>query len=273
MEEQNKPGEITKKDLRKVFWRSFTLRGSFTYERMQALGYLYSLIPLLIKLYPNSKERAEAYQRHLAFFNTTPAVSSFIMGISGAMEQKNAKEKENFDKTTINNIKVALMGPLAGIGDSFFWGTFRVIAAGIGISLASDGNMLGPILFLVLYNVPHFLARYYGTFVGFNKGTDLLDKIREKGQFEKISLSASVLGLIVIGAMTGTLIDLSTPLSFSMQGSEVNLQDTLDEIMPKMIPLGLTLFILYLLKKSVKVNYIMLGIIVIGIVSSVLGIF
>lgn len=87
---------------------------------MQALGYLYSLIPLLIKLYPNSKERAEAYQRHLAFFNTTPAVSSFIMGISGAMEQKNAKDKENFDKTTINNIKVALMGPLAGIGDSFF---------------------------------------------------------------------------------------------------------------------------------------------------------
>ncbi|WP_158734562.1 PTS system mannose/fructose/sorbose family transporter subunit IID [Alteribacillus sp. YIM 98480] len=265
--------QITKKDLRKVFWRSFTLQGSFTYERMQALGYLYSLIPILMKIYPKKRDRAEAYQRHLAFFNTTPAISSFIMGISGAMEQRNAKDRENFDPSSINSIKVALMGPFAGIGDSFFWGTFRVVSAGIGISLANQGNILGPILFLLLFNIPHFLARYHGTFIGFNKGTDLLNTMQEKGQFERLSFSASVLGLIVIGAMTGTLIDLTTPLEFNMEGAEVSIQETLDEILPKLLPLSLTLFMLYLLKRNVKVNYIMLSIIVVGVLTSALGIF
>ncbi|WP_366249320.1 PTS system mannose/fructose/sorbose family transporter subunit IID [Terribacillus aidingensis] len=263
---------VDKKTLRRVFWRSFHLQGSFNYERMQALGYLYAMIPILLKLYPKKSDLAAALKRHLEFFNTTPAVSSFVMGISTAMEEKNAREKGVFDSSSINAIKVALMGPLAGIGDSFFWGTFRVIAAGIGISLASQGNILGAILFLVLYNIPHFFLRYKGTFWGYNQGTTLLSSLYEKGNMEKVSYCAGILGLIVIGAMTGTLVQFTTPLEISIQGAAVNLQDTLDQIMPNILPLGLTLLLFLLLKKGIKVNYIMIGIIAVGILGKWAGI-
>lgn len=79
------------------------------------------------------------------------------------------------DPATINAVKVSLMGPLSGIGDSFFWGTFRVIAAGVGISLAQQGSILGPILFLLLFNVPHLIIRYYCTVWGYQLGASLSD--------------------------------------------------------------------------------------------------
>lgn len=75
------------------------------------------------------------------------------------MEEKNSQQK-NMDATAIDNVKASLMGPLAGLGDSFFWGTLRLIATGIGTSLALKGNILGPILFLLVFNVPHILVRW-----------------------------------------------------------------------------------------------------------------
>ncbi|MGL5190267.1 MAG: PTS system mannose/fructose/sorbose family transporter subunit IID, partial [Cetobacterium sp.] len=44
---------ITKKDLNHMVWRSFLLQASFNYERMQACGWLYSMIPALKKIHKN----------------------------------------------------------------------------------------------------------------------------------------------------------------------------------------------------------------------------
>ena len=158
-------GIITEGDLRKVFWRSFPLQASFNYERMQNVGFCYSLLPILKKLYPNKDDMAAALKRHLSFFNTTPQVVTLITGACVAMEEENAqaeREGGSFDMESIAALKAALMGPVAGIGDSFFWGTFRVIAAGVGCGLAAQGSILGAILFLLIFNVPALLARAYG---------------------------------------------------------------------------------------------------------------
>ncbi|MDM3825333.1 PTS system mannose/fructose/sorbose family transporter subunit IID, partial [Proteus mirabilis] len=88
-------------------------------------------------------------------------VSSAIAGVAAAMERESSLN-QNFDTNTINSVKVGLIGPLAGIGDSFFWGTIRIIAAGIGISLAQQGSPIAPLLFLLLFNIPHILVRYFG---------------------------------------------------------------------------------------------------------------
>ena len=111
------------------------------------LAFVYALIPVLKKLYPRREELAAALKRHLVFFNTTPHIVTLLLGITTAMEEKNSQQK-NMDATAIDNVKASLMGPLAGLGDSFFWGTLRLIATGIGTSLALKGNILGPILFL-----------------------------------------------------------------------------------------------------------------------------
>lgn len=95
------------------------------------------------------------------------------------MEEQNADDP-NFDPESINDVKVALMGPLSGLGDSFFWGTLRVIATGVGTSLAIQGNILGPILFFLIFNVPALLTRYYGLFVGYNIGSSFIEKVQKK---------------------------------------------------------------------------------------------
>ena len=133
----------------------------------------------------------------MEFFNTTPYISTAVFGISTAMEESNARN-EDFDTSSINNVKVALMGPLAGIGDSMFWGTLRVIATGIGTSLAMQGSILGPLLFWLIFNVPAFAVRYICLKFGYKFGTSFLNKIEESGMMPKLTFGAAVLGLMVM---------------------------------------------------------------------------
>ena len=125
---------ITKSDLRKVFTRSCTLDSAWNYERQQNLMYCYSMIPILKRLYGDDKEKmAEALQRHLEFMSCTPHIVTLLMGITSAMEEEN-KNTESFDASSISAVKTSLMGPMAGIGDSFFWGTLLTIAIGVAVS-------------------------------------------------------------------------------------------------------------------------------------------
>ena len=156
MQETKETSLITKKDLRSVFWRSFTMQSSWSFDKMMAYGFMYSIEKPLRKIYPKDDDYFEALHRHTETFNITPHVSPFVIDLSVAMEQECAKA-DNFNKESINNLKVGLMGPLSGIGDSFFWGTFRVITAGIGIAFAQQGSILGALLYFFLYTAIHFL--------------------------------------------------------------------------------------------------------------------
>ena len=166
---------IGKKELRSIFLRSLSLEYSWNYERQQNMGYCFAMLPAIKKIY-QKKDQIAAAKRHMEFFNTTPYISTAVFGISTAMEESNARN-EDFDTSSINNVKVALMGPLAGIGDSMFWGTLRVIATGIGTSLAMQGSILGPLLFWLIFNVPAFAVRYICLKFGYKFGTSFLNKI------------------------------------------------------------------------------------------------
>lgn len=159
MEEMNQTvaeGAVTKKDLRRLFLRSWTIMCSWNYERQMHMGFMFGMAPILDKLYKNKPEKCrEAYQRHMEFFNCTPQVTGFIMGLAASMEEQNAKcEDGSFQPESISMIKTSLMGPFAGIGDSFFQGTLRIITFGIGLSFAQQGNVLGPILAVLLFAIP-----------------------------------------------------------------------------------------------------------------------
>lgn len=264
-------GVLTKKDLMNVFWRSFTMEWAWNYERQMNLGYCYSMIPVLDKLYDKKEDRVEAYKRHLEFYNVTPWLSSFPLGISIAMEEKNAVNK-NLDTSSINNIKVALMGPLSGIGDSFFWGTLRIIAMGIGTSLALEGNILGPLLFLFIFNIPAILARYFGLFAGYKLGAGFLDKIKESGLMDKLTFGASIIGLMVVGAMIASMVSITMPLKIGSGKDSMTLDDMFNNIIPGLLPLLFTGFIYYLVKKGVKAHWVLLLMVLIGIVGAYTGI-
>ena len=191
---------VTKKDLTKVFLREITYEHTWNYERMGNVGFCFSMYPVLKKLYPDKKDLAAAMKRHLTLYQTSHYLATFQMGITAAMEEENAQDAD-FDTDSIGAVKTALMGPIAGIGDSLFWGTIKVIATGIGCSLALQGNILGPILFLLIFNIPAYLCRWFGVFLGYKMGRESMAKIVESFSYNPFLYIAGpcIIYLIVRG--------------------------------------------------------------------------
>lgn len=259
--------KISKKDLRKVFWRSLAMEWSWNFERQQHMGFAFSMLPIISKLYKKKEDRAAAAKRHLEFFNTAPYLSTLILGITASMEERNANDK-GFDTTSISNIKVALMGPVAGIGDSAFWGTLRILATGIGASLALNGNILGPILFLLLFNVPHYVIRYLCTMGGYKFGTKILKNLEQSGLMQSLTYGASILGLMVIGGMTASLVNLKVGGAFGQGDNAQEVQNVIDGIVPGILSLLVVLLVYWLLKKGFKVTHILFGIFALGLLGA-----
>lgn len=264
--------KLTKKDLTRVAIRSLGMEWDWNYERQMNMAFCYSMLPVIKKLYPTKEEQTEAMQRHLEFFNTTPHLSTLILGITAAMEEQNANDPE-FETESINNVKVSLMGPLAGIGDSFIWGTLRIIATGVGVSLAAQGNILGPLLFLLLFNIPAQGLRFYLMHAGYKLGSGLLAKVQESGLMEILTYGASVLGLMVIGGMTAENVAITVPLVIGSGETATTLGDICNTIMPGLLPLAFTMLMYWLVsKKNVKTTTLLVALVVVGLAGSFFGI-
>lgn len=264
--------KLTKKDLTRVAIRSLGMEWDWNYERQMNMAFCYSMLPVIKKLYPTKEEQTEAMQRHLEFFNATPHLSTLILGITAAMEEQNANDPE-FETESINNVKVSLMGPLAGIGDSFIWGTLRIIATGVGVSLAAQGNILGPLLFLLLFNIPAQGLRFYLMHAGYKLGSGFLAKVQESGLMEILTYGASVLGLMVIGGMTAENVAITVPLVIGSGETATTLGDICNTIMPGLLPLAFTLLMYWLVsKKNVKTTTLLVALVVVGLAGSFFGI-
>ncbi|MTI49396.1 PTS system mannose/fructose/sorbose family transporter subunit IID [Sporosalibacterium faouarense] len=256
---------LTKKDLNKMAFRSLFLQASFNYERMQSAGWLFSMSPGLAKIHKNKKDLSKSMKMHMEFFNTHPFLVTFIMGIVAAMEEKKK------DLQTIRGIKVATMGPLGGIGDALFWLTLLPICAGIGASLAIEGSVAGPILFLVIFNIVHFGLRFGLMHYGYKTGVSAIATLKENTKY--LSHGASILGLSVVGALIASYIKLSTPLVINAGEASVALQEgVLDKIMPNLLPLGYTLLMYWLLKRGWSPVKLIGITVVLGVVGKYIGI-
>lgn len=263
--------KLNKHDINKIFLRSFTINAAFNYERQMSQGVQYALGPALKKLYPEEDRLAAALKRHAEFFNTTPMLGPFVFGITAAMEEENANDPD-FDESSINSVKASLMGPLAGIGDSVFWGTLRPLAGGIACSLALTGNLFAPILFLLIFNIPNVLVRYYGVHWGYQSGMKALNKFEKMGITDKVFQGAATLGLLVIGAMIASMVTVKTGLTIGTGKSAIKLMSVLDGIMPDMLGAIATGIVYWAIKKGHKVNTILLWIILISVVAAFFGI-
>lgn len=264
--------KITKKDFWKVFFRSCTLDSSWNYERQQNLSYCYMMIPILKRLYTKKEDMAAALKRHLEFMSCTPHIVSLLCGITGAMEEENAKDPD-FDSSSISAVKTSLMGPMAGIGDSFFWGTLLTIAIGIAVSFSSEGSIIGPLAFILIINVPGFLARYYCLKSGFKYGVKFFGDLSNSGVIEKVTKAASILGLMVIGAMVATTVSISIPLEIGVGGATQTVQSYIDQIMPGLLPVSAFGIMYWLLGKNVKTTTILVCLIALCCLGTFVGLF
>lgn len=265
-----------RKMMRRVFWRSYAMNASRTgATQYHGLGFLWSIMPVINHFYKNDPEgRKEAMVRHTTWFNATLHLNDFIVGLVCSMEKKNSEDK-SFDTSSITAVKASLMGPLSGIGDSFFWGILRVVAAGIGISLASAGSPLGAIVFLLLYNIPAMIIQYYSLYGGYTVGTNFIERLYESGGMKILTKVSSLLGLMMMGSMTASNVKFKTILQVTVKGSKevMKMQTYLDQLFIGIVPLAVTLFAFWLLyKKHVNINWVMLGIMLLGIILVLCGI-
>lgn len=265
-----------RKMLNKIFLRSFTVfaSGAGGAAKAGADGWLYSIMPAINRYYKDDPEkRADAMTRHTTWYNITQNVGTFAMGLVASMERENTLH-DDFDTESIDGTKVSLMGPMSGIGDAIFWGCLRVIAAGIGINIAMSGSPLGAILFLLIYNIPSVLCRYFMTYLGFALGTNFISQLYEGGLMRLVTRATSTVGLTMIGAMTAANVKFTSIISFPVEGSDpITLQSYLDQIFLGLVPLCLTLFVLWLMRnKNVNVNVILVGIMVLAIVLGLIGV-
>ncbi|GGO94629.1 PTS system mannose/fructose/sorbose family transporter subunit IID [Actinomyces gaoshouyii] len=268
---------LTNRDLQSMYWRSTTLLGSFNFERMQAMGFCFTLMPAIKKVYKGDKAaQAAALERHLEFYNTHPWVSSVVFGITAAMEEQRAKG-EPIGDDTITNVKIGLMGPLAGVGDPIFWGTARPVLAALGASLALDGSIVGPLLFFLGINVLRVATRWYGLKLGYERGTAMVTEVGG-GQLKKITQMAAVMGLFVMGALVSKWTTINFPaVVASVEDrdtgvvADTTLQMILDQLLPGLAALGLTFLCMWLLNKKVNALWIILGMFVVGILGAWTG--
>ena len=217
--------QVTKRDLRKTAARyNFMACNIFNYESQMGPAIAWAMAPVLRKIYKKDDEYKMALNNHFNYFNSTTVMSSMILGATLAVEEKDGIAA----KDTVQSLKTSLMGPFAGIGDSFFQGTLRIITFGIGLSFAKQGSVLGPILAVVLFAIPSLLFAYNATFLGYESGNKYLAKLYQGGLMDRVMHFASIVGLLVVGGMVASMVNITTPLQFQNGGTSLVLQDMLD---------------------------------------------
>jgi mannose/fructose/N-acetylgalactosamine-specific phosphotransferase system component IID len=188
-----------------------------------------------------------------------------------ALEEKNKKDPD-FDPATINAVKSSLMGPMSGIFDSIFISTIRVIGASIAIALASQGNIIAPFIYFLVYNIPNMICRFYGGHLGYKMGTNLLDKLQQSGLMNAILEAASVMGLMVVGSMCFSYISVNLALTWGPAGYETTLMSVLNGIFPGILNIGAVFLFYWLYKKKVNTLVLIFGTIIVCCALVALGI-
>ena len=266
--------QLTKKDRLSVAWRHQFLQGSWNYERMQNGGWCYSIIPAIKKLYKDPQDRADALKRHLEFYNTHPYVSAPVMGVTLALEEERANGAE-INNQAIQGVKVGMMGPLAGVGDPVFWFTLRPILGALGASLALGGSIVGPLLFFFAWNIIRMAFIWYTQEFGYKVGTSIAKDL-SGGLLGKITQGASIYWSQIKGGAEGIKSALSQYANLGATGLDkikvTTLQQNLDQLIPGLAALLLTLLCCWLLKKKVSPIVIIVALFIVGILARLAGI-
>ena len=252
--------KLTKKDYTKTTLRAYFLQNGFNYSNYQGLGYALVMYPAFKKLYgDNPAKLAKELDNNCEFYNTNPNFLPFITSIHLAMAENGMEYDE------IRGIKMALMGPLAGIGDSLSQFCIAPLFSTIFASMAMDGVAIAPLLFLICENVTLLAIKLVMGGYGRRLGTSMIDKLSEK--MGVISEAASMIGVTVAITFSAGAIE------EGVKQSTVDIQAMLDKVAPALLPVLYTALMYYLIKKKgITTYWLVLITVVIGVALSCLGI-
>lgn len=163
--------------LRRVFWRCLFLQAAWNRRGMQNLGFAYAIDPALRSLHPEPGPHAEALRRHLATFNCHPYTAAAIVGGAIHHEERVAAGEEPPGAPLA--YKQVLQGPLAALGDGFFWAGMRPFFG----ALAAVGTLLlgwpALVASIVAYNAIQLWLRWSLFQAGHRSGDQVVTRVAE----------------------------------------------------------------------------------------------
>ena len=270
MNTQEENRVLTQKDLNKAMFRWYmSAEMPLNFENMQGIAFCGSISHILKKLYTKKEDLSEALKRHLLLYNCNVTAGGLILGTTIAMEEQRAQDPSKMPDMAITGLKTGLMGPVAALGDSFDWGIIGTLMKIAAATLAAAGNPLALLVLLLFvgYCIGELILT---TNMTYKKGRESIKTIMGSGLMQDVISGANVLAMFMMGAMTASMVTLKTVLKIST----VTVQDKLDSIFPNVFPL-IVLFLIYWLvrKKKVGTGKIVIGIIVVSILLSFVGIF
>ncbi|WP_291259149.1 PTS system mannose/fructose/sorbose family transporter subunit IID [Fusobacterium sp.] len=266
--------KLSKKALVKS-WKTWMMHNlsSMSFERLESFGFCYSMVPIIEELYKDSKkEKIAALKRHSVFYNTEPQLGAIINGIACGLEEKRANGQKIEDEL-INGLKVGMMGPVAGIGDSMIPGMLVPILLSIGMGLSANGSIMGPIFYILLYLGIVIPGSYFLFMKGYTLGTDAVKFLVDE-RAERLKESFSILGVFITGGIAANYVKATTKLSYMDGSVNINIQNILDGIFPNLIPLVIVGLVYYLMtKKKFSSLKVMLALLVLVSIGVVIGVF
>ncbi len=264
--------KLSKKALSKSAFRyNACLQWCWNYEKMQGAGYAYSMVPAFKELYDDNDEICRNLERHMQFYNTNPWAGAVQFGASLALE-------EAYQVEVADSLKIALMGPLAAIGDTIQAILLNPPLNILAASLAAEGNWLG-VLVAILPSLLTFVIRWPLFYYGYRKGEDVIADVAGTSTFDTLQAAASILGITVIGGFVPSILsalhfnDITIGTTVNEAGEEVanvfSIQETLDGILPYLLPVALVA-ICYVMIKNLKISPLK-TILILAVVTFVLG--
>ena len=277
MSEQVKAAEekkniVTKKDLLKAWLRWTTaVEVPVSFDRMQALAFGYSMNPVMRKIYKDKPEELkEAMKRHTSMFNTNCDWGSIIHGITISLEEQRALGHEDeISPEMIQSLKLGLMGPLAGIGDSVDQGIVATIPLAIFVPMAQAGSVIAAFIPAIISVAWSYIWSWTLFKKGYTLGKNSVLEILHSGAIKKVIDIASIVGLFMIGCLSASYVKVTTILEFSSgaaDGATTTVQSILDGILPNLLPFCVVMAMyLYITKRGPKFIRLMVYTMVIAI--------
>lgn len=189
--------------------RSMLVQACWNFENMQSVGFLYTILPGLEKIYADDPGKIrEAAKRHIEFFNTHPYFSSHLAAMSLAFEER--IQKGEVDPSAVNSAKVGLMGSLGAIGDSFFWGSLKPFISLMSVLAALVNPYLGIVLLLLAYNYFHLRMRIEGFKMSLSSPEGIYEYLRQNNFTEKNEYIRALV-MIFLGVYLGFFISRILP--------------------------------------------------------------
>ncbi len=256
--------KLSKKTLRKSFLNWFFWNGcSQQAESMLGMGFGQSMAPVIDELYETKEEKSEALKRHITLYNSEAQVGSIVNGIICGLEEANANK--TCTPELISSVKVALIGPSSAIGDSLWVATIIPILITIALSISqatANLSWLGSLLYMIIYPAGTFILSWYLFKLGYKSGIEGMQTFMSDGTLTKLTDAMTVLGLIVVGALTASFVSMTIPIQIvrdiydattnAIIPNQVifNADNIINSIFPRLLPLSLTLFVYYLYSKK-----------------------